>query len=118
MNSSLRTDAGSGIVPFSRLTPASLKDTSLTFSENVENAFSAVATSGCGTGGGSAAFGGAGGSAAGGGVAVAGFAGVADAGISGTGGIAGASCACTSASFSNSSTLSVFEARFESFFFN
>ena len=43
---SLRTVAGSGSVPFSRLAAASLKETSVTFSENVENAFSRVETSG------------------------------------------------------------------------
>jgi len=40
MNSSLRTVAGSGMTPFSRLAAASLKDTSETFSEKVENALS------------------------------------------------------------------------------
>ena len=39
MNSSLRMDAASGSRPFSRLASASLKDTSLTFSEKVEKAF-------------------------------------------------------------------------------
>src|SRR5258707_417600 len=49
MNSSLRTVAGSGIFPCSRLTPASLKATSLPLSEKVEKAFALVATSGCGS---------------------------------------------------------------------
>src|SRR5690349_9130959 len=66
MNSSLRTVAGSGMLPLSRLAPASLKDTSLTLREKVENALSFVDTSGCGTGGGSGAFTGVAGSDAGG----------------------------------------------------
>src|SRR5580692_5490671 len=49
MNSSLRTELASGITPRSRLAAASLKDTSDTFSENVENAFSLTCTSGCGS---------------------------------------------------------------------
>src|ERR1700722_10111630 len=58
MNSSARTLPGSGITPFSRLAAASLNATSATFSENVENAFSAVATSGCGMSGDAAGLGG------------------------------------------------------------
>ena len=54
MNSSLRIDAGSGITPFSRLAAASLNDTSLTLSENVEKGVSLVWTSGWGSGGGAA----------------------------------------------------------------
>src|SRR5450755_2748083 len=50
MNSSLRMDAASGNCPFCRLAWASLNDTSLTFIENVENAFSRVRNSGWGTG--------------------------------------------------------------------
>ena len=50
MNSSLRIEAGSGIWPFSRAAIASLNDTSLTLSENVENALSRVWISGCGIG--------------------------------------------------------------------
>ncbi len=52
MNSSLRTVAGSGMTPFSRLAAASLNDTSLTLSEKVEKALSAVWTSGWGIGAG------------------------------------------------------------------
>ena len=51
MNSSVRTEATSGIAPFSRDACASLNETSLTLSEKVENAFSFVETSGCGSGG-------------------------------------------------------------------
>ena len=57
MNSSLRTVAGSGMTPFSKLAAASLNDTSLTLSEKVENALSLLWTSGCGTGAGAAGCG-------------------------------------------------------------
>src|SRR5665213_3167181 len=50
MNSSLRIEAASGIWPFSKLAAASLNDTSLTLSENVEKLFSRVRISGWGTG--------------------------------------------------------------------
>lgn len=59
MNSSLRTVDASGNEPFCRLAAASLKETSLTLSEKVENALSRVGTSGCGVGGGKAGLGGA-----------------------------------------------------------
>src|ERR1051325_726852 len=52
MNSLLRMEFASGITPFSRLAPASLKETSLTLSEKVENGFSRVWISGCGAGAG------------------------------------------------------------------
>src|SRR5208283_5227193 len=58
MNSSLRTVEASGKTPFSKLAAASLNETSLTLSENVENALSRVCTSACGTGGGVAGLGG------------------------------------------------------------
>ena len=50
MNSSLRTEATSGICPCSRLAIASLNDTSLTLSEKVEKLFSLVGISGWGIG--------------------------------------------------------------------